>query len=162
MILDTDALVYDMDFDVTTLLPEGYMLAAHKVKLKDGVHTWNVNAGVTLWDLHHPRVDSLAEKWAYRSMYGMQHDYHVSNDQFHLHNVLQKPEFEGEVLALEDAFSYGHGTIIKHFIRKPQHKVWGESAILDNREDRIDIVIEEICSTYAELCRAVAKRAYEE
>lgn len=55
LILDTDAMMYNMSFDVTTLLDgepnedeNGAMLAAHRVRSDDVLHTWDVNIGVTV------------------------------------------------------------------------------------------------------------------
>jgi hypothetical protein len=162
LILDTDAMVYKMDFDITTLLPQGQMLAAQKVHASDDSHTWDINAGVTLWDLHHPRIEKLAKEWLKNSKSGMEHDYHASNDQYHLHYTLKKGSYLDDIHGLDEEFNYGHATLVKHFIRKPQHKQWGEDAILDNRENRIDIAIEEICKEHRTICSAVEKKTYVE
>lgn len=162
LILDTDALVYDMDFDVTSLLPKGKMLAAQKVRESDDHETWDINAGVTLWDLHHPRIQKLTKEWFTHSKSGMEHNYHASNDQYHLHYALKEGNYKEDIFALDEEFNYGHGTIVKHFIRKPQHKQWGEAAILDNRENRIEIAIEEICKKHKPICEAVDKKVYSE
>jgi hypothetical protein len=162
LILDTDALVYEMDFDVTTLLPKARMMAAQKVHPTDNHQTWDVNAGVTLWDLHHPRIQELAKEWLKHSKNGMENNYHPSNDQYHLHYTLKEGNYMDDIFALDEEFNYGHGTIVKHFIRKPQHKQWGEAAILDNRENRIEIAIDHICKEHKQICEAVDKKAYPE
>lgn len=49
LILDTDAMMYNMDFDVTSLLmDDSTMLVAHRVKKNDEIHTWDINIGVTV------------------------------------------------------------------------------------------------------------------
>lgn len=162
LILDTDALMYEMDVDVTTLLPEGRMLAAHKVHPGDVDQTWDINAGVTLWDLHHPRTERLAKEWLKNSKSGMENDYHASNDQYHLHYTLQSGNYQDDIQAFDNEFNYGHGTLVKHFIRKPRHKQWGQAAILDNRENRIDEAIEEVCKEHRAICGAVERKTYVE
>jgi hypothetical protein len=162
LILDTDALVYDMKTDVTTLLPQGHMLAAQKVKLTDITHTWDINAGVTLWDLHHPRIKEAVRKWDESSKKGMTTDWHASNDQFHLHYTLRTGNYTNDIHALSEEFNYGHGTIIKHFIRKVQHKTWGDSNILDNREDRIADAVDEVCDQHKPICEGIENKVYVE
>jgi hypothetical protein len=160
LILDTDALVYELDFDVTTILPKGRMLAAQKVRLTDDHETWDVNAGVTLWDLHHPRIQKLSKEWLKHSKNGMIHNSHASNDQYHLHYALKDGNYMKDIFAVDEEFNYGHGTIVKHFIRKPGHKQWGEAGILDNRENRIEIAIKDICKEHRQICEAVQKKSY--
>lgn len=60
LILDTDAMMYNLSFDVTTLVSEqrnensmltdeeSTMLVAHRVKKNGTLHTWDVNIGVTV------------------------------------------------------------------------------------------------------------------
>jgi hypothetical protein len=48
LILDTDAMMHNMNFDVTSLLADSQMLAAHRVKENDRKHTWDINIGVTV------------------------------------------------------------------------------------------------------------------
>eukprot|EP00522_Entomoneis_paludosa_P009583 CAMPEP_0172447424 /NCGR_PEP_ID=MMETSP1065-20121228/6748_1 /TAXON_ID=265537 /ORGANISM="Amphiprora paludosa, Strain CCMP125" /LENGTH=128 /DNA_ID=CAMNT_0013198727 /DNA_START=110 /DNA_END=493 /DNA_ORIENTATION=- len=49
LVLDSDALIVDLDFDALELLPETYLLAAEKASVVDTNSTWDINAGVTLW-----------------------------------------------------------------------------------------------------------------
>jgi hypothetical protein len=87
LLLDADAFVYDWNFDITDLLTKisskdddddddtqsqrQYplpMLTAHKVKRKSQNYTWNVNNGVTLWNLRHPKTRLLAKHWDLNAM----------------------------------------------------------------------------------------------
>ncbi len=162
LILDTDSIIYKLDFDITTLLPEGRMLAAQKVKKLDSHETWDINAGVTLWDLHHPRVERLAKEWLKYAKNGIKNDFHAPSDQFHLHYALKKGSYEKYVHALAKEFKYEQGTIIKHFIRKPNHKEWGKADVLVAREDQIQITIDGMCKEYKEICNALKRKVYVE
>lgn len=86
--------------------------------------------------------------------------FHESNDQFHLHAALREGGFESKVRALATEFNYGHGTVVKHFIRKPGAKEWGQATILNQREDRIEQVVAQLCSTHEHLCDDVARKVY--
>jgi hypothetical protein len=160
-IIDTDAMVYEMDFDVTTLLPDGHMLAAQNVKAGAGPHTWDINAGVTLWNLHHPGTEKVTKDWNKSARMGMQTNWHPTTDQFHLHSTLKIGKYEKQVHALTHEFNYGHGTIVRHFIRKP-HTKYGSAQILDKREDRIKAAMDEVCDRSNGLCDAVEKKSYME
>jgi hypothetical protein len=162
LILDTDAMVYNMTFDITKLLPHGRMLAAQKARPTDVDHTWDINAGVTLWDLHHPLIDQAAKEWYQSSIHGMSKDFHPSNDQYHLHSMLQKGKYTKLVHGLSEEFNYGHGTIVKHFIRKVQHKGWGDPNILERREDRIEVAVNDVCAKHQALCDGIEKKVYVE
>ena len=109
-----------------------------------------------------PQLEKAAKDWDKNSKTGMQTNWHPSNDQYHLHSTLKTGKYEKRIHALSHEFDYGHGTIVKHFIRKPQHKQWGAAQILDNREDRIKAAIAEVCDRSNHLCDAVEKKAYKE
>jgi hypothetical protein len=160
LIVDTDAMVYDMKRDISTLLPDNHILAAQGVKMDGGFHTWDVNAGVTLWDLQNPLTSQLAREWSSRSIDGIQNDYHPSNDQFHLHRTLRDGNYSDYVHALKDEFSYGHGTVIRHYIRKSQHKGWDDPDILDNRENRIELAAKDVCERFEPVCKKIERTLY--
>lgn len=145
LILDTDALVYDFNVDVTTLLPPGHVLAAQQVFPRYGTHTHTVNIGVTLWDLHHPQIHSVVDEWIRRSKNGIVNNDHRINDQYHLHETILHGNYKSIVYALPTEFQYGQGTVIKHFIRTKEHKNWNDIDVIKYRIDMIQSTMNEIC-----------------
>ena len=160
LILDTDAMIYDMNRDLTTLLPSNHVLAAQGVHSANGFHTWDINAGVTLWDLRHPQIQKLTREWDQNSRKGMQDNYHASNDQFHLHWTLKMGNYTHQTYAFQNEFKYGNGTVIKHFIRSVQHKGWSDPDILNKREDRIAQAARNVCHHFSPVCDGIEKRSY--
>ena len=71
-ILDADALVYNFSTPLVSILPsnatESLFLMAHKVLTQDSVHTWHINNGVTLWNLHHPTTTEVLLDWTRHSL----------------------------------------------------------------------------------------------
>lgn len=146
LILDSDALIYDMDIDITRLLPRHHILAAHKVREPDVSHTWDINNGVTLWDLHHRYIKKLTNQWNYHSRDGIMKDHHPRDDQYHLQWVLRHGNYSSIVQGLgHGEFEYGAGTVIKHFIRRKGHKDWNDADVLADRVDSIARTVHEIC-----------------
>ena len=55
LLLDADAMIYDFSKDIRSYIPNGddtTMLVAHRVNANEGIHSWDINNGVTLWNLH--------------------------------------------------------------------------------------------------------------
>jgi hypothetical protein len=162
LLLDTDAMMYDMTRDVTTLLPPGddnIMLTAERVKLADPLATWNINAGVMLWNLHHPLTTAVCSDW----------DKHVTRDinknnfhgdQYPLQKLLQKRDLRSKVHSVIEEFAYGHGTVVKHFIRRKKHQEWNDPNILDEREEKIKKVSKDLCEKYKHFCASIEKVEY--
>jgi hypothetical protein len=161
LLIDTDALVYDFDKDITALLPDKYMLAAQRVKENSTVvETYNINAGVMLWNLHHPFTLSFAREWDKLARKQIMQKT-IRGDQQPLHQLLRKsPKIESNVYSLSDEFAYGHGTVIKHFIRHVEHRDWNDPNLVDHREDRIKRTAETICQRYQQVCTGIESIAY--
>jgi hypothetical protein len=146
LILDTDAMMYDMSVDVTTLLPDDHMLTAHRVRLVDNVHTTDINNGVTLWNLHHPLTKKVQKSWERNSILSIETDASKDNDQKELHRALKADErFVTNIYSSRDEFAYGHGTVIRHYIRRRGQKGWEDPNILENRLDRLEQAAKEVC-----------------
>mmetsp|Transcript_13614 Transcript_13614/g.19838 ORF Transcript_13614/g.19838 Transcript_13614/m.19838 type:complete len:386 (+) Transcript_13614:119-1276(+) len=61
-LLDADAIIIDLDLDFLSLIQDK-MLAAHRVNQSHAIHTWDVNNGVTLWNLKHPKTKQIVDEW---------------------------------------------------------------------------------------------------
>jgi hypothetical protein len=49
----------------------------------------------------------------------------------------------------KDAFAYGHGSVIRHFIRRPDHQTWDDPAKqVEARNDKIDSATQDVCRLY--------------
>jgi hypothetical protein len=72
LILDADTLIFDFNYDITSLLGEDDMVAAHKVNLNDpATRTWNINNGITLWNLNHNKTQKVVMQWLKRTSKGL-------------------------------------------------------------------------------------------
>jgi len=67
-----------------------YFLVAYRVWSLDFSDTWDVNAGITLWNLHHPTTRSLAENWLKLSLSHPKNVLLKNDDQYYLQRSLQK------------------------------------------------------------------------
>ena len=160
LILDSDAMMYKFDFDVTSLLPDQFMVVAKRVYKTDSINTWNINAGVMLWNLHHELTERVVQAWESRceKMIGLDP---FMADQRPLHQVLQKKkDVQPHIRGVRGAFAYGHGTVVKHFIRRPQHRDWDDHSIVEDREERIVNTTAEICDRYPKDCIGLEKVRY--
>eukprot|EP00934_Nitzschia_sp_Nitz4_P009156 Nitzschia sp. Nitz4//scaffold24_size164493//148900//150134//NITZ4_002350-RA/size164493-augustus-gene-0.272-mRNA-1//-1//CDS//3329544180//9146//frame0 len=167
LLLDTDAMMYNLSYDVTSLMmtdSEGVvrntapqdeevpMLVAHRVKKVDVCKTWDVNIGVTLWNLHHPRVPSVLGAWEEASKKYFNYNPKVG-DQRILHSVL-KGEVDN-IRSLKDEFAYGHGTVVRHYIRRRTNKGYQDPNVLSSRLDLLREAADEVCHNFPEACAAI-------
>jgi hypothetical protein len=156
LLLDSDALMYDFSRNiVSTLLPRDKILVAHQVESPDPVHrntapTFNINIGVTLWNLRHPSTLSLVQVWKSECLYRIQKQPHLrDSDQTPLQNILRQmtPAQQSRlILALSDnELGYSHGRYIRHFIR-PNAKNWtATNGTIQSRRAQIEASIDTIC-----------------
>ena len=166
LLLDSDAMMYNFTVDVSTLLPDEYMVAGHYVEQKDFKQestkdnemdevsvplplepksTWDINAGILLWNLHHNLTRRIAVEW-YVSARDAVIKGTFKGDQIYLHRTLRKTDERIQnTLGLPNEFAYGHGTVIRHYIRRVEYKDWRDPHILDDRLNRIIIDSENIC-----------------
>jgi hypothetical protein len=152
LLLDADTLIYDMGYDVTNLLDDSNMLAAHGVKN----HALNINNGVTLWNLHHDMTRKMAQLWLKRTVRGItgaqQYGWEDHGDQYYLHEALRREKLAMNFTKLlKDEFRYTKATVIKHFIRHKKHDWTGYGK--DTREEKIKNCVESICSNYTADCQ---------
>ena len=149
LLLDADAIMYDLDLDITTLVADEDLLAAHAVSSKSGPRTWNINNGVVLWNLGHFLVHRVADEWYTNTVAGVSaHKKH--GDQHYLQVILKQGDGHAHVQALPTEFKYEKGTVVKHFLRaKSSH--WNNTGI-DEREESILSIIRDICARHQSEC----------
>ena len=183
LILDTDTMIVDLDFDITSLLvrdngilrrplsvkesggtsnPPGragaqhdYMLAAYRVWWHDWTCTWDVNAGITLWNLRHPLTQHVADEWLKSSLDHPRDILLKNDDQFFLQRTLLNLGFWqrwGAIKTVRKEMEYYGGSLIKHF--KRDARSWTTTS-LDQRILRIREVKETVCQTWPIHCQRV-------
>jgi hypothetical protein len=101
LLLDSDAMIYDHERDMATAyFPTGgdgnstggsnVLLVANRAWNRSiPFSTWNVNIGVTLWNLRHPDILAVAEEWRDRSRFRIRYGIH-DDDQAPLHSILRR------------------------------------------------------------------------
>lgn len=97
MYLDADAYIWDLDFDFSGYLADKQDRAGVLVPSGASPDLWNVNAGVTLVNLGHPRGRELLDAW-YQRFAALSDDFlrdadswpDVDNDQHMLACILQE------------------------------------------------------------------------
>jgi hypothetical protein len=149
LILDTDAMIVDFDTDITTLLPDDYMMAAHRVWSMDSQTTWDINAGITLWNLHHPHTQRVFDEWN-RACHEEVEQVLVSNDdQFFLQKTLLDlgKHAERKVWSLAEEFYYQRATVVKHF--KRESRSWVDTG-LQGRLEQIHSAVNDVCQQWAD------------
>jgi hypothetical protein len=145
LILDADSIVYNMDVDMTTLLPVSSSsdMALVAGQALHGAHkneVWKIHSGATLWNLRHPLIASVAVDWFNDAKNGIvTRKYH--NDQQYLHETLKshmlwqqdqnrhnnngnngknddQDDSIGMVLNFQNhEFDFASGTVVKQFIK---------------------------------------------
>lgn len=183
LILDTDTMIVDFDYDIGRLLLKrsslnepavtirrdddndekqqqtqhgsdgtDYFLVAYRVWSGDWRHTWDVNAGISLWNLRHPSTAKVAELWLRGSL---SHPIDVllkNDDQFFLQRALIALGWWnrwGGVNAVRDEFEYYDATVIKHF--KRDARSWSRTS-LEQRLLRIEEAKTEVCRRWSADC----------
>jgi len=184
LILDSDTMIVDFDFDITTLLlplkkqqtqqgqtqanqqqqhgdsmgtaSNEYFLAAYRVFRNDWHWTWEINNGITLWNLNHPTTRTVAEAWLKGSLTHPKDVLLKNDDQFFLQRALMSlgwwTRMRHGVRALRDEFDYYDATLIKHFKRDAQS--WTRTS-LEQRLFRIQEAKAAVCEEWAEECADV-------
>ena len=162
LILDADAMMYDFARDVTELLPDEFMLVGHRVSSDNPEPiTWDINNGITLWNLHHPMTIQAAKKWNYRVRKGVARS-KEHGDQHYLHSVLKEGDLRNHVLGLPNEFFYERGTVAKHFIRTKAKSIntWNTTIRTDVRERRIAAISAIICKRFPADCEELEYNVY--
>lgn len=167
LLLDADALVANMSTDLTSLLPtspksstsqSSFLLAAQPARhthprpfdTPEEIAT-DIHAGATLWNLHHPYIQTVALDWFERAKDAViASDY--NGDQRYLQEALLKVQKEHHktqlVRLLDDEFYYSKGTMVKQVLQH-SHMKWNDrKAILKEAAN-------DICKQYPQVCEKV-------
>ena len=149
LILDSDAMMYDFDRDVSLLIPDHKMVMAHQVHDFDKKQYYNINVGVILFNLHHPMLRRIV--WLWNIVCFVQVMIGVSdNDQNPIQRILQAMGAQQLIEGNRHEFAYNNGTFIKHF-KRVNSKSWTDDH-MDNRISEIQSTVHEVCSKYAPIC----------
>jgi hypothetical protein len=170
LLLDADAMIYDFSKDLRNYLPQegGQMLAAHRVKASDDRHTWDINNGVTLWNLKHPLTPLVVDDWFESTRKALHRNpttrkYMLTGDQALLHGVLKIGDRRNVVTTYLEEFQYRNATVIKHFIREnldwTKDDVWKRTS-LDSRSINIEKAKQEVYQRFASACQDLEHTEY--
>jgi len=95
LLLDSDAMIYDMQKDLTALLDDkvDFVVAGPPILTEEGKKDkympWKIASGMTLWNLEHPSTPSVALDWFHYAKNAIILETY-QNDQKYLHKALQK------------------------------------------------------------------------
>jgi len=166
LLLDADAFVYNMDVDITSLLSDDrYLLGAQAIPGAHKKDVWNIHSGVTLWNLHHPKMASVAVDWFEAAKQAVV-DETYNGDQEFLQNALrthlqwQRRDEKQQPMVLNfqnQEFDYAQGTVVKQFI-KDSAKAGTQ---LSDRLEQMKDAASSICATHARACSNVIPPQYE-
>jgi predicted phosphatase len=163
LILDADAMIYDFERDISDLMPPTCLFAANRVVAKKGVKkraTWKINAGVTLWNLHHQYTAAVADQWTHAAVGFMNGRNNNQGDQLFLYHVLKNnASMEEQIYSLGKEFNYNKATVIKHVKRPALTYEIGQTA-LDSRAQVIEQFTREICLKYPTDCQGMDQTKY--
>jgi hypothetical protein len=171
LLLDSDAMIYDFNRDITQLLlPPHKMIVAHQVgghnnnnNNNQNKEYYNINIGVTLWNIRHTMVRTIVRRWkmlCYLRIIFQLDD----NDQNPLQNIFRYFVTFGRSLSSTNEylhtniieenhndFAYRGGTFVKHFIRY-NSKTWIQED--HHRIEEISKVANEICVRHEPMCNS--------
>ena len=149
LILDSDAMMYDFDRNVAELMPDHKMVVAHQVYDFDARQYYNINVGVILFNLRHPKIRRVV--WLWNIVCFVQIMIGVSdNDQNPIQRILQIMGARQLIEGNREEFAYNNGTFIKHF-KRVNSRSWIDSN-MDNRIVEIQDTVREVCTKYSPVC----------
>ena len=156
-------MIYDFGYDLGTLLPIKSMLAAQRAVPKAGIKkraTWKINAGVTLWNLHHRFTHNVCKEWHAAAMGYMNNRNNGQGDQLFLYHALKNNEsYIESVYSVAKEFNYNKGTLIKH-VKRPHLTYEIGRTGLDDRSVVIAKFTNEICQRYPQDCQEMDHTPY--
>lgn len=77
----------------------------------------------------------------------------VTSDQSKLHAVLRNES--KYIHALKEEFAYGHGSVVRHYIRRRSSKGWKDPDVLTDRLMLLQEAAEEVCHTFPTDCQSI-------
>ncbi len=160
LILDSDAMMYDFERDIALIYNmTDEALIAHRVPREANSKTFNINAGVVLWNLRHEQTKRIVSDWD-KEIYRV-FTTRVGEDQAALHSVLRRiPLKNRPIRAINNDFEYASGTVVKHFIRPGSEAVklqWDDKQLkTENRVKQMKQTADVICEKYKAYCDQVS------
>jgi hypothetical protein len=91
----------------------------------------------------------VVERWEQVSREALQ-DMTSTGDQSKLHAVL-KSETK-YIDALTEEFAYGHGTVVRHYIRRRSNKEWKDPDVVGSRCRLLQEAADNVCSEFPSVC----------
>mmetsp|Transcript_3451 Transcript_3451/g.7602 ORF Transcript_3451/g.7602 Transcript_3451/m.7602 type:complete len:347 (-) Transcript_3451:213-1253(-) len=170
LLLDSDCIIVDWEFDALDLLPEKNLLTAQMVRKKDPTYTFDINNGITLWNMRHPEFDFVLSKWKEIAMGDVSNNLPPS-DQRGLHKVLRMYSDEdrrdrGVVNAIEGnaktpgPFTYLAGTFVKHYINAAYVQESGIGTKFQPNEQRLKEITEMAHQVYQKSGREIVRTTH--
>jgi hypothetical protein len=103
------------------------------------------------WNLYHPLSKSVIRSWKRLALQTVdEDDFH--GDQKPLQKILKQGKLREQISSLQKEFAYGHGTVVKHFIRSKGHNEWKDRNEVDTiRMSRRKQAITDVCQKYPAL-----------
>jgi hypothetical protein len=169
LMLDADAIIVDLDLDFLTLLPPEYMLAGQRVNPNDPLETWNINNGVTMWNLRHPRtkhiVNEWQEQWLKRIQINRDHEITdqlplqeilrlMGNDERKKHHLVYSIQSPGKTFGASLGAS-GDEIAVRHFTRSKMYDWTGKAN--DARSIELMQARNETCTKFYPFCEEASK-----
>lgn len=166
-ILDSDALVYNLSTSFTSILPSNasnsVFLMAHRVHPEDSVHTFNINNGVLVMNLHHPMTPQVLSNWTRHSLNRIAANAQLrhigskqiveGDDQTILHHILRNLDDTTGIHAMP----HFQEKVVKHVVRS-NHSVWDNHS--QGREDALKLLASDVCHRYAPACDGINHEEY--
>ena len=156
LILDSDAVVVDFDQNVLDLMPESMLLTACRNHESGSPHTWNVNNGVTIWNLRHERIEEVYSEWHKRLVARIGKKNIIPSDQAELHEVLKEYGEKKRQTIVNGIYSYHfrfhEGSFVKHVVRSKSQTWISAKDDLIRRKTMLQEAVQEVCTKWKGAC----------
>ena len=164
LLLEADALIVNMTVDIRTLLSSSstsmssqeVLIAAQPIRQGDFLllpEKYQIQAGVTLWNLHHPQCTIVALQWFEEARKAVTVGTYWGDEPY-LHAVLQRQNQDIIRWLDKKEFAYEEGTIVKHFFSTSRH-----SSAWSHRKRRMERVAKSVCQNYN--CTVLPRKDYD-
>jgi len=152
LILDSDAVIVDMHKDVLDLMPESMLLTACRNHEKDSPHTWEINNGVTLWNLKHERIEEVYTEWYRRLIIRIGKKNLIPSDQAELHDILKEYGEEKRKTIVNAIYTYHfrfhEGSFVKHIVRSKSSTWISVQDDLIRRKTILQEAVRDVCTKW--------------
>ena len=156
LILDSDAVIVDLDQDALDLIPQSMLLTACRNHETDEPYTWNINNGVTIWNLRHGKMNQVYDEWRRRIVARMRKRKLIPSDQAELHEVLKGYGEEGRKSMVNAIytmdFRFHEGTFVKHVVRSRSSTWSSANDDLVRRKITLQEAVQQVCTKWKDAC----------